>query len=108
MSWDQCLINNQIPTLACLEVIIGKLVSLSSWLFLTALFVMIVIGAYKYLTAFGSEDKMSQARSTLKFAFIGLIIYLGAFLIIRIIGYLFLENPETLWNINLINPQTSE
>ncbi|GIW63439.1 MAG: hypothetical protein KatS3mg091_241 [Patescibacteria group bacterium] len=104
MTWDQCLINGEIPTLACLEVVIGKIVSFSSWVFLTALFVMIVIGAYQYLTAFGSEDKMSKARSTLKFAFIGLLIYLGSFLIIRVIGLLFLENPEQLWQINLINP----
>jgi len=100
-SWNECLVGGEVPTLACLEVLASRIVFISSWVILIALFVMILVGAYHYLTAFGSEEKMKKAQDTLKFAFIGLFIYFSAFLIIRIIGLLFLENPEQLWKLNL-------
>lgn len=103
MSWNECLINGQVPTLACVEVLVGKVISLFSLLVLVGLFAMIVYGAYNYITAFGSEEKVKKAQDTLKFAFVGLIVYLSAFLIIYIIGNLFLKNPESLWKLNLIN-----
>ena len=103
-SWDSCMLDvggNKIPTLSCIELVIARLVKFSSGLIIFILFIMFLIGAYYYLTAFGNDEKVKKAQNTLKFAVIGVIVFMSAYLILRIIGQVFLDDPNALLKFNL-------
>jgi len=87
-SGNSCCVDG-VPTLKCLENIFGNLLNLATGIFLLALFIMLVIGAFNYLTSFGNPEKVKKAQGTLKFAFIGLILFLGSYLILNIICFVF-------------------
>ena len=87
-SGNSCCVGD-IPTLKCLENIFGNLLNLATGIFLLALFIMIVIGAFNYLTSFGNPEKVKKAQGTLKFAFIGLFLFLGSYLILNLICFVF-------------------
>jgi hypothetical protein len=87
-SGNSCCVDG-VPTLKCLENIFGNLLNLATGIFLLALFIMLVVGAFNYLTSFGNPEKVKKAQGTLKFAFIGLILFLGSYLILNLICFLF-------------------
>jgi|YNPMSStandDraft_1061717.scaffolds.fasta_scaffold39800_2 hypothetical protein len=87
-SGNSCCVDG-VPTLKCLENIFGNLLNLATGIFLLALFIMLVVGAFNYLTSFGNPEKVKKAQGTLKFAFIGLILFLGSYLILNIICFVF-------------------
>ena len=49
------------------------------------LFLMLIMGGFRYITSGGDQKKASEARGTLTFAIIGLVVIAGAFLILRFI-----------------------
>ncbi len=79
-----------VPTFKCLEVVFGNLLFMSSALIVLVLFVMFVIGSFSYLTSFGNPEKVKKAQGTFKFAIIGLVLFLSAYLILNVICVLFL------------------
>lgn len=52
-------------------------------------FFMLIAGAFSWLTSGGNPEKLKKAQATLTSAFIGLIIVLCSYLIIKLIGYAF-------------------
>lgn len=48
----------------------------------------IILGAYQYLTAFGSEEKANKGKSTLTWAIIGLVVMACAKLLVELIKWL--------------------
>lgn len=94
--WNDCLLDGKIPTLSCVEVVIARIIRFSAGLVLFILFIMFLVGAYHYLTAFGSEEKVKKAQGTIKYAVIGLVIFISSYLILRIIGQVFLGDPNAL------------
>ena len=46
---------------------------------------MLIMGGFRYITSGGDQKKASEARGTLTFAIIGLVVIAGAFLILRFI-----------------------
>ncbi|CAN5161020.1 hypothetical protein BH09PAT2_BH09PAT2_01870 [soil metagenome] len=86
---DSCLIDG-VPTLKCLEVVFANLLFMSNALILIVLFIMFVIGSFKWLTSLGDPEKVSSAQGTFKWAIIGLVVYVSAYLILRIIDVLLL------------------
>ncbi len=86
---DSCLIDG-VPTLKCLEVVFANLLFMTNALILIVLFIMFVIGSFKWLTSLGDTDKVQSAQNTFKWAIIGLVVYISSYLILRIIDVLLL------------------
>jgi hypothetical protein len=103
VSQGGCVVDG-VPTFKCLEVVFSNLVYAASGLVMVALFVMFVFGSYSYLTSFGNPEKVKRAQGTFKFAIIGLILFVSAFLILKVIDILFLGNTGKLFQLNLENP----
>lgn len=95
------------PTLKCIEVVFGNIVTFASTLIVLALFVMFVYGGYQYLTSLGNPEKLKKAQGTLKYAIIGFILYLSSFLILKIIDTLFLGGLGTLFKFQIVAPSPS-
>ncbi len=98
--WGNCVVDG-VPTLKCFEVIFENLLRLSSGFIILALFIMVVIGGFQYLTAFGSAEKVKKAQATLRYAFIGFVLFLAAYLIIFTIDVLFLGGQGRLFRFEI-------
>jgi len=87
--WASCSVDG-VPTLKCLELIFSNILTLSTSLMFLALFIMLLVGGFQYLTSLGNPEKIKKAQGTLKFAVIGLIVFISSFLILKTIDFLFL------------------
>ena len=97
--WGDCVVDG-VPTLKCLEVVFGNILTMSSLFIILVLFIMFVIGSFSYLTSFGNAEKVKKAQETLKYALIGFVLFISAFLILTVIDTLFLGNKQKIFEIN--------
>ena len=98
--WGACVVDG-VPTLKCLEVVIANILFMSNALILLVLFVMFVIGSFKYLTSVGNPEKIEEAKGTFKWAIIGLIVYVSAYLILNFIDILFLGGKGDIFRLKI-------
>jgi hypothetical protein len=64
---------------------------------------MLVFGSFSYLTSFGSPEKIKKAQGTIKYAVVGLVIFIFAFLILKIIDILFLGGNNQIFQFTIGN-----
>lgn len=103
MDWTGCLRDNGIATLNCVPVVITSVTNaLFSLAAVTAVF-FIVFSGIKFLTSGGDPVKVEQARRTITFAIIGLILVLMSFFIIKLISNVL--NTDCINKFNLVNCQ---
>ncbi len=88
-----CVVDG-VPTLKCLEIVFGNILFMSSFFIILVLFIMFVVGSFRYLTSFGNAERIKKAQGTLKYALIGFILFVSAFLILTIIQTLFLPKVD--------------
>lgn len=98
--WGDCVIDG-VPTLKCFEVVFGNILTMSSAFIILILFMMFVIGAFRYLTSFGNAEKVKKAQGTLRYALIGFIIFVSAYLILNIIDIIFLGGCGRIFKFTL-------
>jgi len=98
--WDQtasggtsCVVDG-VPTLKCLEIVFGNVLFMASSFIVLTLFIMFVVGSFRYLTSFGNAERVKKAQGTLRMALVGFLLFLSAFLILNIIQILFLGKPD--------------
>ena len=53
---------------------------------LLAVFIMLVVGGFRYLTAAGDPKANEAAKNTITYALLGLVLMFGAWFILRFIG----------------------
>ena len=100
ISQGGCMVDN-VPTLKCFEVVFNNLLITSGMLVIVFLFLMLIAGGFNYLTAFGDPQKIKKAQGTIKYAVIGFILYISAFLILKIIDVIFLGNQGNIFKFEI-------
>lgn len=100
--WEasNCMVDG-VPTLQCFEVVFGNILNMASSLIIVALFIMLVVGAFHYLTSLGNPEKLKKAQGTLRYAVVGLVIFLASFLILKVIDTLFLGGQGNLFKFKI-------
>jgi len=98
--WGDCVVDG-VPTLNCLEIVFGNLLTMSTGLVVIILFLMLVIGSIRYLTSAADAEKLATAKNTMKYAFVGIFLFVGAFLILKIIDVLFLGGKGSLFQFKI-------
>ena len=78
-------IEGGIPTVKCFEAIFQIILQISVYLASLALFVMLIVGGFRFLTAGGDEKATAGARQTMTYAIAGIALMAVAFLIFRLI-----------------------
>lgn len=73
------------PTFKCLEVVFYRILNIIVSLGVLALFVMLVVGGFKYLTSGGDQKATASAQQTMTYAIAGIALMAIAYLIFRII-----------------------
>lgn len=75
----------EVPTFKCLEVVFANILKVAVSLAVLALFIMLVIGGFKYLTSGGDQKAATSAQQTMTHAVAGIVLMVLAFLIFRLI-----------------------
>ena len=101
--WDSCVVDD-VPTLKCLEVVFERILTISTGLVVVVLFIMFLIGGFGYLTSLGNPEKMKKAQGTLRYAVLGTGLFIVSYLILRVIGVLFLADPDSLFKFTIPGP----
>ncbi len=96
----RCIVDG-VPTLKCLEAVFSNIILAASTLIVLVLFIMLIVGAFGYLTSAGNPERVKKAQSTLKFAIIGFILFISAYLILRVISFLFLGGSTQLFKFSI-------
>ncbi len=78
--------NKNIATLQGLEGVFANLIRVALGFAGIALFLMLIVGGFRYITSGGDPKAAEGARNTLTFAILGLVLIASAFLILRFIG----------------------
>lgn len=79
--------NPEPATIKCLEAVFANLVSALILLAPVALFIMLIIGGFTYLTSAGDAKKAEKARSTMTWAIVGLVLMISSYIFLRIIEW---------------------
>lgn len=91
------------PTLQGLESIFENVVKSLLSLGGIVLFVMLLVGGFKYLTA-GADPKATQAaQNTLTYAIGGLVLLAGSYIILLLIGTI-TGTTDTITNFLIVKP----
>lgn len=75
----------EVATLKGFECIFARILNTVIRLGGIALFVMLLIGGFKLMTAGGDAKKVQSAQQTLTYAVIGLVVIIGAWFVFRLI-----------------------
>lgn len=75
-----------VPTIKCFEAVFANVLSVVVSLAGIALFVMLTIGSFKYLTSAGDPKATEAARKTMTSAVLGIALIIGSYLILRLIS----------------------
>lgn len=71
----------------CFEAVFENLVSALVSMAGLALFVMLIIGGYKYLMSAGDPEQTASARSTMFYAIVGIVVMISTFIILRLVAW---------------------
>lgn len=93
-----------IPTFKCIEVVYNNVLVVSTGLVMIVLFVMFVYGGITYLTAFGDSEKIAKGASIIKWSLIGIGVFAGSYLGLRIIDAMFLGGEGKIFQLNIPGP----
>ncbi|MDO8610634.1 MAG: hypothetical protein Q7R95_08870 [bacterium] len=99
--WGDCVTPEGVPTLKCLEVVFGNILFMASGFIVLVLFIMFTMGSFTYLTSFGNPEKVKKAMGTLRFALIGFGLFIGSFLILKIIDIMFLGGLNKIFEFKI-------
>ena len=73
------------PTIYGLEAMVANILNIIIGLAGVVLLLMLIGGGFGYITSGGDKEKAAKAKNTLTYAILGLLVILGAWLIIRLI-----------------------
>lgn len=85
VTWQNCMVNDT-PTIKCFEVVFGNVLEAVVTLAGIALFIMLVVGSFRFLTSGGDPKRTETAQKTITSAILGLVLIIGSYLILRLIA----------------------
>lgn len=72
--------------LSDIQKVIQNIIGLLTPFAAIALLIMIIVGAYKFITSGGDPKAVAGARSTLTYAILGIILVIVSYLVLKLIG----------------------
>lgn len=103
--WEGTCTQSGVATIQGLRCLVGNILSVAVTLIGFAGFVMIIVGAFRYLVSGGNSKDTEKAKNTLTFAVIGLIVALSAYVILFLISEF--TGVETIMNFSIPEATTT-
>jgi hypothetical protein len=85
-SWGGVCTYNEVATIQGLQCLIGRILQLATSAIGFAGFVMLIVGSFKYLLSGGNSKGAEDAKNTMTFAIVGLVVALSAFFVLNILA----------------------
>lgn len=82
---DYCAING-VATIQGLQCVLQNVFSVAITFIGLAAFVMLIVGSFGYLLSGGNSKGTEQARNTITFAVVGIVVALSAFIILNFVS----------------------
>ncbi len=95
-------LDTNVATVQGFECIFSNIVSVVTLLVGLAVFVMLVTGGFKYLTSGGDAKAQEQAKGTMTYAVLGLVLIIAAYLILKFISNF--TGVQSLLNFTIPGP----
>jgi len=92
-----------VPTLKCLEAVYAQILTVVISLGLLALFVMLLIGGFKFLTSGADPKAATSAKQTMTYAIAGIALMAVSYLIFRLIEF-YIGKPGSLTIFKIPGP----
>lgn len=84
--WDRPGVREgDVLTLKALECIFENILGIAARLAGLAVFVMLILGGWQYITSGGEKEAAKKAKNTLTYAVLGLVLLIGSWFILRFI-----------------------
>jgi hypothetical protein len=83
--WSDSAKSGGPATFKDLEVIFARIVSVIASLAGIAALAMLIVGGFRYLSSGGDPKAAAAARNTMTYAFIGILLLIGTWLILKIL-----------------------
>lgn len=90
-------------TIKDLEVVFARIISIVASVVSFVLFIMLLIGGFKFLTSGGDPKKTESAKGTMTYAIVGLVVIIASYLILKVIEAL-TGVPLTRFEIPIYTP----
>jgi len=74
-------------TLKDLEFVFARILQITGSLITLALFIMLLIGGFKFLTSGGDPKRTESAKGTMTYAIVGLVVIIASYLILKTIEF---------------------
>jgi len=84
--WDDAIKEDDVVTLKGLECIFSRILNIVVQLAGLAVFIMLLIGGWQFLTSGGEKQAVAKARGTLTYAILGLVLLIASWFIMRFIS----------------------
>jgi hypothetical protein len=97
--------DNDVATIQGLQCVVANVLSIAITGIGLAGFVMLIVGAFKYLLSGGNAKGADDGKNTMTFAVIGLVVALSAFIILRILAEF--TGVRSILNFTIPNSQTN-
>ena len=75
-----------VATLGGFESVFNNIVVVTTGLVGIVLFIMLIMGGVQFITSGGQKDQVATAGKTITYALLGLVLFVAAFLILRLLG----------------------
>ncbi len=85
--WGSPYEEGGVATIKGFEIVFEKILNVVVELAVVVLFVLLVIGGFKFLTSGGDPKATESAKNTLTYALLGLVLLIGIWLILNFIEY---------------------
>ena len=92
---------DNVATIQGLEGVFENVIGVALGFAAIALFIMLLVGGFKYITSGGNPKSLESARKTLTYAILGMVLVASAYLILRFIGVFTGANVE---NFQIVYP----
>lgn len=89
---------NDAATLKGFEYIFGRILNIATGFAVFVVFIMLVIGGFKYITSGGDAKATEEAKKTITYAVLGIILLIGSWLLLKFI-YIFTGVNVTIFKI---------
>ena len=88
--WGECVQEVggvKVATIKCFEPLFKNILVAAGSLITLVLFIILLVGGFKYLTSGGNPKATEEAKNTMTYALVGLIVIVGSYLILKVIEY---------------------
>lgn len=87
MDWDRCVTDKGVATMQCIPIVMQNLINTALVFSGTVALIFAIISGYQLIRSEGDTKKVQEAKGTLTYAILGLVVIFSSFFIINVVAF---------------------